>query len=264
MMKFTGAIGTLLSAVVAVPAVALGQHGADEALGSLEDALRRTVDTIEVLSGIRDTAQAGVPATAALVMSVTEAPVAEERERDEKLQLLRTQVSLLQQELDVVEARIFDHQSEPPAVDITPAAPLPQPADGFTQGLDPSAISALRDMTRPKPLEVTSTNQDPAIEHEGYSADALLQAQACHRGRQYTRGLTLLETDNSPAGLYWRARCLEGLERLDEAAALYERVAALEDGGSYVERAQTNLEFVVWKSKFVGELPTREKSTSDE
>ena len=52
MMKFTGAIGAALAAVVAVPTV--GQHGADEALESLNGALKRRLEQHLLIRGSRD------------------------------------------------------------------------------------------------------------------------------------------------------------------------------------------------------------------
>jgi hypothetical protein len=264
MMKFTGAIGTLLAGIIAVPTVALGEHDADAAVASLEGALRKTVETLELLAGIRDTAVSGDPITTAVATSVTEEPIEGQRERDEKLQLLRTQVSLLQQELDIVEARILDPSSSDAndaGPKLVPAAPRTNPSDGLTQGLDPAVLDAMRGLKRPTVVQVVEEPVEPAVEHEGYSADTLLQAQACYRANQYSRGLALLDGDESPAALYWSARCLERLQRLDEASALYERVAGLDDGGSYTARAKTSLEFVKWKADFVDKLPTRKEES---
>ena len=248
MMRFTGALGGVFAAIVIVPAAGFGQHGADEAVNSLEAGLRKTVETLELLSGIRQNIETEGAISTSVAVSVTEAPIPGAQERDEKLDLLRTQVSLLQQELDVVESRILQASQTEKAPDVAPLPPRLVRDDRFTLGLETGELDTLRALDRPRVIEsVVEEPSEPPVEFEGYSANTLLQAQMCYRARQYSRGLKLLANDESPGGLYWRARCLERLERLAEAITFYERVAGMTDAGSFAERAETNLEFVRWK-----------------
>lgn len=251
MMKFTGAIGGVLSALVVVPAIGLGQHGGDQALHSLEKSLTKTVETIELLVGLRDAADEGEPITTRVAVSLTEPALQDGRERDERLDELRSQVGLLQQELDLVEARALGGVETQNPAGLTPVPPRMRDEERLTVGLDTSGLAVVRDLPRPDQSSESDSgvdDEDP-VEFVGYSADALRQAQTCYRAGQYARGLALLSNDETVPGLYWRARCLERLERNDEALALYERVAAREDAGSYAERARTNAEFVRWRQR---------------
>jgi hypothetical protein len=58
--------------------------------------------------------------------------------------------------------------------------------------------------------------------------------------------------------MYWRARTLERLERIDDAIQTMER--AIQKGGEGFEqrRAETDLEFLRWKRDFVKNLPSAE------
>jgi hypothetical protein len=256
MMKLTGTLGALLASVVVVPAAALGPQDASSAILSLESALSKTVETLELLAGIRKSAEAGEPVTAAVATSLTEPAIPGARERDEALDRLRTEVGLLQQELDVVEARRLageDVSGADAASDPTAVAPA-RPSERITFGLPPDVRDALRHVRPPAQGEVAEPEAPPAVEQDGYSADRVLQAQACYRAEHYARGLALLAGDTSAGAVYWRGRCLERLDRLDEAAEMYERVAQMTDAGSYGERARTNLDFVRWRAEFLGGL----------
>ncbi len=246
MMRFTGAIGTSLAAFVVVPATALGPDGNDLALSSLEEALSKTVQSLEILVGIRDRAE---PIAVDLVLEVTEPPIFDGPagpERDRKLDVLRTNVSLLREELDVVEARLLSSPADT-------TGSIKTPVSGVTRGLDPEALDVLRKLGAPG-APVHRRSIAPATD-TAYSANPLMQAQACYRAGLFARGFALLEKDETVAGRYWRARCLERLDRLTEAAELYRAISEQEDAGSFAERASTNLEFVTWKLTFVERLP---------
>lgn len=263
MLKFTGAIGSTLAALVVVPAAAFQDgsmpNAADGELTAIEAALENTVQALEVLAGLR---AAETPAPIDVVRQVTEAPVPAGPERDERLHALRTELSLLQEELDVIEARIAAGRVEPALTEpvLHPEAPAP---GKITTGLDADALAKLGQLPPPpKPAPKTEPMVPDSPEHPGYTANALLQAQACYRGGLYERGAQLLATDTTPAGLYWRGRCLEKLGRLAEAARVYETILAQEDPGTWGTRAQTNLEFVRWREGFEKRLPERKGSDS--
>lgn len=253
MMRFTGTLGACLAALAVVPATLDPQSS--PALGSIEGALSKTVRALELLSGIRTTEE---PVTMTLVREVTEEPLPADPERDQKLDLLRTQVSLLQQELDLVEQRQQGRANGQPVAPelveaVAPADALAQP-NGITKGLDASLLAELKDFGVRPAARARPPSEPPA--NPAYSADPLLHAQACYRAGQYERGEGLLADDDGTAALYWRARCLEKLERLDEARALYTTVMGRADAGSLADRARTNLEFIEWKAQFMAKLPS--------
>ena len=244
MLKFVGILGSALASIVIVPAAALEGSRHDSPVQSLEVALSQTVEALDLLTGMQSRAKAGREITAGAAREISEAPIPGDEERDQKLQLLRTQVSLLQQELDLLEYKMED---------LRPGSSFKEKPQGdtgqalVTNGLDQSVLDQIRDLKRPKAPEA---EPPPPIEHVGYSADPLLQGQACYRAGLYERGIELLEPVGSPAGQYWYGRCLERAGRLDDAITVYRKVSEAEDGGSFVERAKTNLEFVQWKARF--------------
>ncbi|MFT5284036.1 MAG: TolA-binding protein [Planctomycetota bacterium] len=245
MLKFVGILGSALASVVIVPAATLGDSRHDSPVQSLEVALTQTVEALDLLAGIQTRANEGRPVTSGTVREISEPPIAGDEERDQKLQLLRTQVGLLQQELDILEFRMGDVRS---GASFKSKNPLDQDRTLVTHGLDATALSDLRDLKRPM---APAAEPESPTEHTGYSASALLQGQACYRAGQYERGVELLENEDSIAGQYWYGRCLERAGRLEEATEVYRAVSEAEDGGSFTERAQTNLEFVQWKTRFV-------------
>ena len=116
-------------------------------------------------------------------------------------------------------------------------------------------IGELRQLERPEPK---AKELAPPVEHFGYSANPLLEGQACYRAGQYERGIDLLEELDSVEAKYWLGRCLERAGHLERAAEVYRAVVSAEDGGSFTERARTNLDFVEWKLRFsstLGESP---------
>lgn len=260
MMKFTGAIGTCLAALVVVPSSTFDGEDAGT-LGSLQSALTKTVQALEFLSGMRERTETGRPAELEVLLEVTEPPMFEggpSPERDQMLDLLRTQVSLLQEELDLVEQRMLERERAGEEPEPTEAAAPARP--GFTRGLDPDSMAVLKKIGNPATAPAPSLAERAEGTDIEYSANVLLQAQACYRAGLYERGANLLIEEPSAEGRYWRARCLERLERLDEASELYTAIAEMPDVGSFAERARTNLEFVTWKLDFVGRLAKEKQS----
>ena len=95
--------------------------------------------------------------------------------------------------------------------------------------------------------------ETPAIspEGEGYSADPLRHAIACYRAGRFAEVLGLIGPDERDLeALYWRARALAQLERVDEALETLGRVIERGKDAGVVERARTELEFLEWKREF--------------
>ena len=248
MLKYTGIIGSVLASLVIVPTATLGGDRVDSPVESLEVALTQTVEALDLLAGMKSKAETGQAVSAIAARELSEAPLPGDQERDEKLQLLRTQVSLLQQELDILEYRTKDLRTGTSfKSEGQPVADKPS----ITKGLRAETMSDIQELKRPDPKP---SALDLPVEHYGYSADPLLHGQACYRAGQYERGIDLLEPLESAAGQYWYGRCLERAGRLDEAATVYRAVSKLKDSGSYGERATANLDFVEWKIRFTSTL----------
>ncbi len=253
MMKLQAA----LSAGLAVVLVAPGRLVDERALQRLELALGETVRALEVLAGLEGR-QAGQLAPD-LLQAVTESPILDPRGRDERLQTLRNDVGLLQMELDSLES------TEPPAeaaAGPAGAAPAPEGLAGVTSGLDDALLRFLEDLRRaPSPAAEPATVAVPvpatSPEREDYSADPVLEARACLFAGRLERGLSLLEPlAADPRALYWKARLLEKLDRLDEAIAALEKAAGLAGEGREAERIKGDLEFLEWKRGFLRRMKT--------
>lgn len=247
MLKFTGIIGSVLASLVIVPSATLGADRKDSPVESLEVALTQTVEALDLLAGMKARAEEGRPVSTLAARELSEDPIPGDREREEKLQLLRTQVSLLQQELDLLEYRMKDLRT---GTSFRSEGLLPEQGVKITRGLGTEALTDLRTLERPKP----KVDEPPPVEYYGYSANPLLEGQACYRAGQYERGIHLLEQVASIEGKYWLARCLEREGTLERAATILREIIGSTESGSYKERAETNLEFVEWKIRFNSSL----------
>jgi len=248
MLKYTGIIGSMLASLVIVPSATLQSDRRDSPVESLEAALVQTVDALDLLTGMKARAEKGHVVTALAARELSEDPLPGNQERDEKLQILRTQVSLLQQELDLLEFRMKELRT---GTSFRSEGTLPEQGVKITKGLGTETLTELRTLERPKSK---SEELSEPVEHAGYSANPLLEGQACYRAGQYERGIALLENLDSIEAKYWHGRCLERAGYLEKAASVYRRVVAAKDAGSFNERAQTNLEFVEWKLRFSNTL----------
>ena len=248
MLKFTGIIGSVLASLVVVPAATLGNDRGDSPVESLETALGQTVEALDLLAGMKARAKEGEEISSIAARELSEDPLPGDQERDEKLQLLRTQVSLLQQELDILEFRMKELRT---GTSFRSEGTLPKEGVKITKGLGADVLTDIRQLERQM---VEAKELAPPVEHFGYSADPLLEGQACYRAGQYERGISLFKGLESVAGQYWHGRCLERAGHLERAAAVYRAVSAAEDGSSFPERAKTNLDFVEWKIRFSSTL----------
>ena len=282
MLRFQTAIASVLAPLLVVP-VFLGQGQ----LASLQDALSGTRRALEVLKGLEQRLHEEPAAALGLILSATEVPAGDEAQRDQRLDSLRNEVSLLQMELDAMQSPMLDADGSVQSALGTrlsldplggPGTP-PLPTAGITTGMDdslrallseaPSARAVVRGETSPgRP----GTSQ-PGASGEGrgdnaYSADPLRHGITCYRAGRYAEAYELLLPLDSATGLYWQARTLERLERLDEAVQVMERALAKGDaaggaGGFDQRRAQTDLEFLRWKRDFVASLPSSARPKSD-
>jgi tetratricopeptide (TPR) repeat protein len=269
MLRFQTPVAGVLAALLVVPAF-LGQAQ----VATLQDALSGTRRALEVLKGLEQRLHEEPAAALGLILSATEVPAGEEAERDRRLESLRNEVNLLQMELDAMQSPVLGADGAVQSalgarLPLEPRAPADPaaPSAGITTGLDdslrallaeaPAARAALRGET----VAAREGAPAPAPGEGGggasaYSADPLRHGIACYRAGRYAEAHALLAPLDDAAALYWRARTLERLERLDEAVEVMERAIAA--GGEDVElrRAKTDLEFLRWKRDFLANLPS--------
>jgi tetratricopeptide (TPR) repeat protein len=264
MLRFNYAINTLLGALLVTPALTLGvQHNE-----SLESALKRTASSLDELGRIEKRLRQQDPAAIADVMRTTERPLAtsngDPAARDTALQDLRGVVGKLQRELDELESKATPQELTQIAR-LPVVAPAPEPSSAapidFTVGLDDALRRRLGERARPvvaetprvapKPVEsVKSGDAKTAFEAGEYTADALRLGRAHYRKGEYDKALDALKGALDAESLYWKARCLEKLERSSEAITAYNQVLALPDAGYSGQRAKEDLEFLEWRLQF--------------
>jgi len=269
MMKLQAGLSAGLAVLLVAPSGLID----DRSLQKLEGALDQTTRAIEVLTGLRERQHGDVEP--ALLRKLTEDPILDERGRDERLQGLRNDVGLLQSELDALEGggqatapSAPDAPAASGAPDTSPVAPpappgavdLPVVTTGFDDGVR-HLLASLPDTpaAHAPQAPAPSAAAPPAhAESEDYSADPVLEARACLFAGRYERGLQLVEPRKSdPEALYWKARLLEKLGRLDESIDTLQSVAKLTDGPAK-ERAETDLEFLEWQRGFERRLKAEE------
>jgi hypothetical protein len=258
MMRFHTTLVSGLAALFVVP-VLIGQGE----ITTLQDALAGTKRALEVLKGLEQRLSTEPTEALALILSATEEPSGDEAERDRRLEALRTEVNLLQMELDASESPVLgpDGAVQSALGARTPPSPgAPASVAGITTGIDDHLRALLSGQPLPRPLpasEAPKTDADATEPREVYSADPLRHGIACYRAGRHAEAYALLAPLDDATALYWQARALERMERLDEAIGTMER--AIQQGGEGFEqrRAETDLEFLRWKRDFVKELPNR-------
>ncbi len=239
MMKFHSAITGGLAAFLIVPLFAQ-----EKALRTLENALLGTDRAIDSLQSLQKRITQEPLAGIDLIIAATEPSILDERERDARLETLRNEVNSLQMQFDSLM-----HIQNPGAM---------PPPDGRvpTTGMDDSVRRALEQLGKPDrgPGERKSTNPNhtPQVLPDGpnYSADPVAQARAYYKLGRYQDGLTTLRNSgNAPIALYWKARCLEKLGRVEDSIAELEKVVELSPDSAEGKRAKTDIEFLSWKVK---------------
>lgn len=270
MMRFQTSITAILASLLVVP-VLIGQGS----VGTLEDALSGTKRAIEVLKGLEKKLVED-PATAlALVLSATEAPGGNDVQREQRLEALRSEVNLLQMEYDALQSPALAGDGAVQGMLGTrdPSLRTSLPSAGVTTGLDDDLRALLGGAplarTTPAPAPRTEeTHEESAPEQApasgAYSADPLRHGITCYRAGRYAEAYELLAPLDDASALYWQARTLERLERLDEAVKVMERALAKGGEGFEARRAQTDLEFLRWKRDFVQQMPAKDKAGKQE
>lgn len=246
MLKFTYLVQLGLAGALTLPAWN-GQDGSLSALMSEIDA------ALAELSRGLTTGDSGGPGVVERALRLSEPPLAGERERDELLALLRRDVGALQQELDELEVLGTD-----PRTGTAHQEPKVDPTTPRT-GLGDAERERLRPFPQTSPTGARTVREPIAFEGPGYSADPIRHGRAYVRAGRHAEGLALLERhQGSPQADFWRARCLEGLGRLDEALRAYEGLlATLEPDADLHRRAREERDFVSWRIAFEGRLAER-------
>jgi tetratricopeptide (TPR) repeat protein len=224
-----------------------------------------------VLQGLERQLGEDPVATLGLILSATEAPAGDEALRDRRLETLRNEVGLLQMELDALQSPVLapDGAVQDFLGTRTPLEPAGPPGAGITTGLDDSLRALLSEAPSSRLLPVPAAPEpartkgqdgsEPPVDVGVYSADPLRQGIACYRAGRYAEAYELLAPIPDANALYWQARALERLERLDEAVTVMERAVAKGVEGFELRRAQTDLEFLRWKRDFLADLPKASK-----
>ena len=267
MLRHQTALASVLGSVLVVASLGDGE------IRTLEDALGETARAIEVLHGIEKRLAQDPAGALGLVLSATEPPILDERARDERLEALRDEVNLLQMELDASGSPLAGAPLVPAPLSAATPAPMVVPLSSggeLTTGLDDSMRRLLELESAPTPVKEPTAGTRTAEarpagprapapseprtispEGQGYSADPLHHAIACYRAERFAEVLELLGPDEKDLeALYWRARALEKLGRVDEALETLARVIERGKTGDVVERAATELEFLAWKRDF--------------
>lgn len=260
MLRFQTAITSALASLLVVP-VFLGQGQ----VASLSDALSGTRRALEVLKGLEKRLHDDPAGALGLVLSATEAPNGDDVGRERQLEGLRNEVNLLQMELDALQSPVLGPDGAVQSALGTNFSAESQRAAqplAITTGLDDSMRALLTQAPgvralRSEPREATPKGEGrPAAPDENaYSADPLRHGITCYRAARYAEAYELLAPLADANALYWQARTLERLERLDEAVKVMERALAKGGEGFEARRAQTDLEFLRWKRDFVKSLP---------
>ena len=245
MMRLHFAFSVLLATVVVLPNAARGKQ--DDV--ALKGTLNQTVLAIESLNNLRAQLEAGEFGAIDRLLGQTEAPILEDRQRDEFLVTLRQEVSGLQMTVD---ALLTD-----PSLKVEPkrATSSGQPSNPLTSGLSPEIRKAIG--AQPNIVDTrTSARGDlrknkREIEAPGFVADRLRQGRLYFRSGRYQDALDVLTTiKDSVQARYWEARSLERLDQVTAALELYRELSEQTEDASIAARAKSDLNFLTWKNDF--------------
>jgi len=270
-MRFHQMLHAALASIFVVPAVTLTSGQA----GGLEQALTETVRAIESLAGLRSEMDDEGPDTATIesvvsqVLIMTEQPTLDGPQRDGLLATLRRDVSRLQMVLDDLTPAVTGNGSgaeQDGGADpdfMGPPAEDPEAGPPITTGLDDETRAALMDIQPPvheqDPREILRTTKPKTAESDSFTADALRLGHAYYRAGRYAEGLIILsKRPGDIEARYWSARCLEHLERYEEAIEIYTEVVTNVDAGYFADRAKSDLSFLSWKLDFAKRIDRKD------
>jgi len=268
MLKAMLPLSTALGLFAAVP------MSADKEPRTLSDALADTIETLEVLRGYRSADPKTVEQ--ALVLEVTEPALGDSQARVERLESLSTDLERLHSHLELLQAGALP-ATAPVALADSPAVPTVGLAEGELERLVANSRKALLPTVSPEetapttpppvvpgppPPSATNTNDDgePAASNTSAPADeddtqvldiAFAKARAAYFAGRYDTALAEFEAGPDDARhRYWRARCLEQLDRPKEALDLYQTVVDDPTAGDLATKAKGDADFLRWKLDF--------------
>lgn len=249
MLKFTYLINFGLAGALIVPSVAQKMGSIEH----LESAIANTDRAIENLALLETDLQAGDYSAVRQVLESTESPFGGAQERSVLLDRLRDEIGQLEAQVEKIDERAtLPHLQEDPTekIDVdTPSGQTP------TVGLSQQGRDTLEEIWPPVPgsdtTAVRKSGDRLKFEDEGFTVDALRQGRAYYRAGRFKEALRLIETEKgNPEADYWIGRCLERLDRTQEAIAAYAGVEAAVESGPLADRARADREFLEWLINF--------------
>lgn len=247
MLKFTYLVNFGLAGALIVPSVAQKMGGIE----ALEDAIANTDRAIQNMTSLETNLLAGDYAAVKRVLDSTERPFGAARERSILLDRLRDEIGQLE-----AQAVRLDELSTLPHLQKDPTEPLAEETTNTpTVGLSQEGRDTLEEIWPPVPGIETPTVRKSGdrlkFEADGFTVDALRQGRAYYRAGRYLEALRLIQTrKDDPEADYWAGRCLERLDRAQEAVAAYAAVEAALESGPLFERAKADREFLEWLINF--------------
>ena len=272
MLKLQSALASGLAALLVTPALLN-----EDDMAALETMLERTQHALVVLSGIQESVERGVPGAVELAATATEPPILDAQARDERLFALRSEVNLLQAELDAFDGTALAGGAG--ALAGTAPGPVPFGAGSGEPPLFTGLDEATRQALALLPISPATAEGGPrqaasgaapasraaVAEHPGYSADPLLEARACFKAGRFDQALALLRSlPDGAEVLWWTGRSLERLGRADEAVKTFRKLLERFPDSAEAPRARTELEFLEWKLEFDRKLPAGLSGASPE
>ena len=250
-MTKTYFLGLATAGVLLAPRLQIGAETTSE----VERALRDTRRALDELAAVDTGLSHDAPDALARLLSATEPPAGEPRERDEFLVSLRAEVGRLRLAVDQGSSPLGDDTVAQDGASSTAAAPDDRSAPGVSTGLHPSLLQSIRRVDPPLAHVSTTSLQTAStrsFEPEDYTADAVHQARLFFRAGRYAEALTLLEgrVEHSLEARYWAARCLERTGHVDEALEHLRHVVEQSDDEGLGRRAARDLDFLTWKREF--------------
>ncbi len=244
MLKFTYIANLGILGMFAVPPAIQQGNGF-----GLDKALDETVQALDELTRNQERVQGGDYDAVRELLDTTEAPVAGPEESTAIVSRLRDEVSRLQMALDALES---DYVLPPVTVPGDATQSERKPA-----GLTDAQREQIGGILVPVPggkqtSEILTEAGTASFERDGFSADYARHARAYYRAGRYEEGINLLRhaPEGEPHATYWRGRCLERLDRLNEAVQAYTQVIENPRAGALAQRARDDREFLEWKIAF--------------
>lgn len=249
MLKFTYLINFGLAGALVVPAVTQQLDSVQQ----LEKSISSTEQAIQNLTQLEERLRTGDYQAVEGVLRSTERPFGTQRERSTLLDRLREEIGLLDSKLQTIETQVtLPHTQLDPTADLSTSTETDSPNTGLTQ----EGRDVLDGMLPPVPgrtgATVRKTGDRLDFEEQGFTVDAIRHGRAYFRAERFDEALRLVSTRRGePLADYWAGRCLEQLNRPQEALAAYVSVESNPDSRPEdIARAKNDREFLEWKIDF--------------